>query len=238
MQALHGNVKTLQSDLDTLNLNLQNKEDKLSQIESSFEDSQRALHSKDIRIKELIKLGTTEKEMLQKQFKMQEYSQKKTLQMIMDQKKRVEVQLGKSISAYQNLCRDAITAEERNRREFESALNELIFENANLDKSNIALKNELTVKEMETESSITKLRQALKINQYDTFKIKKENHLLQSEIKLVGEASERSRNAYVEAQRIIEQLTNGNKNWKERFENSEMKIGDITLHSDVHSSHL
>jgi chromosome segregation ATPase len=237
-QVLRGKVNTLQGDHNELNLTINDIKQKLSQVELSLKEMQRATDEKERHIKDLTEDARIEKERLQKYAKTQQSMLKKEVHMIMEQKRNIEVELEESHMSFQTFRRDAITAEERNQREFQLALNELVVKNATLEETTTTLQNDLLLKEMESECSIQNLKQALEMCQQEARKTMKVKQSLQSEVKLLEEISKSLKDELLEARRKLEHLVDECNKKELELDESDTKIRDLTVYHDLILSQL
>ena len=235
---LRSEVKQLRNDVDASSLALKQTREKLNKTEQDLKAAQKASDEKESRIVDLREEMNLERERFHVQMKSELSVMKQQNTIVFQQKEQLEVEIEDNDTALQKLRREAIVAEERTKREFQTSLNELVLQNAKLEKATVALKNELTITKAESEGSIMNLKQAIEMRSHEADVMTKERISLNSENELMEEMTKGLKEQLLETQNKLE-ITVDECNRKQReIEESRNNLKLIAAQNEAVSSQL
>ena len=237
-QVLRGKLHSIRGDHEALTSTMHDTADKLERVQTSLEKAERKCIEKESQMEDMVEEARSEKERMQRYSKTQQALLRKEVQMVMDHKRAIEVELEETNLAFQRFRRDAITAEERNSRDFHSTLNELVIKITSLEKANASLKSEAIVKQLEIELSTKQMAQSLEASRHEGREALKSKKALETENCLFLERITSYKDELMQTQKKLDHFVDECNKKDRELENSNMKVRDYAAQHDVIVSQL
>jgi hypothetical protein len=237
-QVLRGKLLSIQVDHEALTSTMHDTADKLTQVQISLKSAEKKCIEKESQMEDMVEEARSEKERMQKYSKTQQALLRKEVQMVMEHRRAIEVELEESNLAFQRFRREAITAEERNSRDFHSALNELVIKITSLEKANARLKNEAIAKQLENEFSKKQMAQSLEASGHEGREALKSKKALETENFLLKERITGYKDELIQTQKKLEHFVDECNKKSRELENSNMKVRDYAAQHDAMLSQL
>jgi len=139
----------------------------------------------------------------------------------------LESDLKRVVEELQKYKKESIITDERKSAEFQSKINEVLLQNARLEKANSSLRNDIAVNHTESISSLKNLERAIEISQHNINLLTDENRIFRIENDTISKLKEELQREQTQAQEDLQKSIDANFQKQRDVEECERDLSDV-----------